>query len=190
MAGVRRLTRVLLFGIAAVVIVAAGFFALSQTLSVYAANEQPPLNCLSCHNKVLKGHDKLGSGSEACWACHVSTQMKTLHLAGGETQFPRSDSPRLCGQCHQKRYEAWKEGIHGVLPLQEGDTEIRSTEKAKCVSCHNPHQPQVVFSDITRPHPEPTPAPPTPPTDLLLMLGISLALLGVIVVVIIKGEVL
>ncbi len=133
-----------------------------------------PLDCISHHTKVLKGHDKLGEGSEACWACHLSTQMTTLHLAGGETQFPLSDFPRLCAQCHQKRYEAWVEGTHGVPAWKEGEPEIRSTEKARCTSCHNPHQPQIALLDITKPHPPPAPSPPPLPTELLIILGISL----------------
>ncbi len=145
-----------------------------------------PLDCLSHHTKTLKSHDKLGPGSEACWACHLSTQMTTLHLAGGETQFPLSDFPRLCAQCHQKRYKAWSEGTHGVPAWKEGSSEIRGTEKARCTTCHDPHQPQVVLLNITEPHPPPEPSPSPLPTELLIMLGVSLLIiiiaLGVAVV--------
>ncbi len=148
-----------------------------------------PLDCLSHHEKVLKGHDKLGSGSEACWACHLSTKMTTLHLAGGETQFPLSDFPQLCAQCHQKRYEAWNEGTHGVPAWKEGSLAIRGTEKARCTSCHDPHQPQIVFSGITKPHPPPQPSPSPPSVELLVMLGIPLLLIiAVVVAMVTKGE--
>jgi mono/diheme cytochrome c family protein len=148
-----------------------------------------PLDCLSHHDKVLKGHDKLGSGSEACWACHYNTKMTTLHLAGGETQFPLSDFPRLCAQCHQKRYEAWNEGTHGVPAWKEGNLAIRSTEKARCTSCHDPHQPQLVFLNLTKPHPPPQPSPSPPSNVLLVLLGTSLLLVAAIVVAVVtKGE--
>ncbi|MBI2829625.1 MAG: c-type cytochrome [Chloroflexi bacterium] len=146
-----------------------------------------PLNCVSCHQQRLIGHDKLGTGSEACWSCHMSTQMTTLHLAGGATQFPLEDFPRLCGQCHQKRYEAWQQGTHGVAAFKEGDTETRGTEKAKCISCHNPHRPQVVLSNITKPHPEPAPEPPPPPVQLMGMLGISLFVVVALGVAAVRG---
>ncbi|MBI4295762.1 MAG: c-type cytochrome, partial [Chloroflexi bacterium] len=133
-----------------------------------------PLNCVSCHEQRLIGHDKLGTGSEACWSCHMNTQMTALHLAGGATQFPLEDFPRLCGQCHQQRYQAWLLGTHGVAAFKEGDTETRGNEKARCISCHNPHRPQVVLSNITKPHPAPAPAPPPPPAQFLGMLGVSL----------------
>lgn len=157
--------------------------------AVLPSESDIPLDCLSHHDQVLKGHDKLGEGSEACWSCHLSTQMTTLHLASGKTEFPLSDSPRLCAQCHQKRYEAWNEGTHGVSAWKEGSPEIRGSEKAKCTGCHDPHRPQVTLLNITKPHPAPAPPPPAPPVNLLLILGISLLLIIVLgVVVARKGE--
>ncbi len=148
-----------------------------------------PLDCLSHHTQVLKGHDKLGEGSEAYWACHLSTQMTTLHLAGGETEFSLSDSPRLCAQCQQKRSEAWHEGTHGVSAWKEGSPEVRGSEKEKCTSCHNPHRPQVTLLNITKPHPAPAPPPPPPPVNLLMILGISLvSVIALGVAVVRKGE--
>ncbi len=111
---------------AGLVVVLVIFLLWVLTTAVMAQGESPPsesdipLDCLSHHVQVLKGHDKLGEGNEACWSCHLSTQMTTLHLAGGET-LPLSDFPRLCAQCHQKRYEAWNEGTHGVPAWKEGD---------------------------------------------------------------------
>ncbi len=133
-----------------------------------------PLDCLGCHRRVLKGHDKLGSGTEACWTCHYNTEMTTLHLASGETQFPLSDSAQLCAQCHQERYGAWNEGIHGVPAWKGGEFEVTAAGRVKCVNCHEPHQPQVVLLNITKPHPLPEPPPPPPPTELLIIVGISL----------------
>ena len=115
--------------------------------------------------------------------------MTTLHLAGGETLFPLSDSPQLCGQCHQKRYEAWDEGEHGVPAWKEGEPGIPGAEKVKCVNCHEPHQPQIALLNITKPHPLPAPSPPPPPVEPLIMLGISLLLIVAVGVAVAKrGE--
>lgn len=147
------------------------------------------LDCLSCHTRVLKGHDKLGEGSEACWACHYNMEMGVLSLAGGETHLPLSDSPQLCGQCHQKRYEAWSEGEHGVPAWKQGEPGISGAEEVKCVNCHEPHQPQVALLNITELHPPSAPSPPPPPVQPLIILGISLLLIitaGVVVAT--RGE--
>ena len=152
-------------------------------------SETGVLNCLSCHARVLKGHDKLGSGSEACRACHSSTQMGVLHLAGSETLLPLSESPKLCAQCHQSRYKEWTQGTHGMPSWEEGIVEIHGIQKVGCISCHNPHQPQVVLLGITKPPPAPAHLPPPPPVELLLMLGIALLLtIGIGVVVATRGE--
>lgn len=157
-----------------IVIVVIGFLMASQKPTVNAATEsEAPLDCLSCHTKTLKGHDKLGSGNKACWTCHDKTEMTTLHLAGGETRFPLSDFPRLCAQCHQERYEAWIEGTHGVA-WQERQPTIPGTDRVKCNYCHDPHQPQIAFLNITKPHPPPTSSPPSLPVDPLIIGGISL----------------
>jgi len=162
---------------------------ISKPSTLPAPDSRPPLDCVSCHAKILRGHDKLGEGSEACWTCHYNTEMTTLHLAGGATQFPLSDSSRLCAQCHQKRYEAWQKGIHGVPAWKEGEPGIPGAEKVKCVNCHEPHQPQIALLNITKPHPLPAPSPPPPPSGLLIMLGISLLLIIVVGVAVVKrGE--
>jgi hypothetical protein len=148
---------------------------------------ETPLDCLNCHTRVLRGHDKLGTGSEACWACHYSTEMTTLHLAGGATQFPLSEFPRLCAQCHQERYEAWEEGIHGVPTWTEAELAEPDAEKAKCINCHEPHQPQIALLNITQPHPLPEPAPPSLPTEPLIVLGISLFIVIVGGIVLVRG---
>ena len=184
----RPLVRV--WAISVMVILVTGILTLLSISTADAADESsPPLDCLSCHTKTLEGHDKLGTGSEACWACHLSTKMTTLHLAGGETQFPLSDFPRLCAQCHQKRFEAWSEGTHGVSAWKEGSPEVRGNEKEKCISCHNPHQPQIVLSNITKPHPPPAPPPPPPAIDPLIIVGTTLVIMTVAVIVVMRrGE--
>ncbi len=151
-------------------------------------SETDVLNCLSCHARVLKGHDKLGSGSEACQACHSNTQMGTLHLAGSETLLPFSDSPKLCAQCHQSRYKEWTKGTHGMPSWEEGIVEIHGVRQITCISCHNPHQPQVVLLGITKPHPSPALPPPPPPVQPLIMLGIALLITIGIGVAVTRGE--
>ncbi|MBI4283968.1 MAG: hypothetical protein HY663_05820 [Chloroflexi bacterium] len=141
-----------------------------------------PLDCLSCHARILEGHDKLGEGSKACWACHYNREMGgihlgMLHLAGGETRFSLSDYPQLCAQCHQERYADWLEGTHGMPSGEVGAVEVHGVQRVGCISCHDPHQPQIALLNITKPHPEPVPAPPPPPTQLLIMLGISLSVI-------------
>ncbi|MDP3879726.1 MAG: hypothetical protein Q8Q07_05405 [Dehalococcoidales bacterium] len=139
-----------------------------------AATKEGALDCLSCHVRVLKGHDKLGEGSEACWSCHYSKKMEVLHLASGETKLPLSDYPQLCAQCHRKRYEEWVAGTHGVPAWGEETLEAHGVEQVRCAGCHNPHQPQLALLNITKPHPASAPDPPSPPGELLAIVGISL----------------
>ncbi len=165
---------------------------LSRIINLYprpVAKEGEPLDCLSCHIRVLKAHDKLGVGSEACRACHSDTQMGKLHLAGGGTLLPLAEYPRLCAQCHQQRYEDWTNGIHGMPSWLEGTVEVHgiTTERVGCISCHDPHQPQITLLNITKPHPAPVPPSPAPPTQLLAILGISLAALATIALLIRRG---
>ena len=165
-------------------------------MDISAISKLPPapvssaqLDCLSCHVRILEGHDKLGSGSEACWACHDNRTMGVLHLANEETRFPLADFSRLCAQCHQKRYQAWSDGTHGAPAWNDGTVEIHGTQRVGCIGCHDPHQPQMVFTNITKPHPLPAPSPPPPSTELLIILGISLlVIIGIGVAVLRKGE--
>ncbi len=154
-----------------------------------AAGEEGPLECSDCHVRALKGHDKLGSGSEACWACHSNIIMGELHLAEGQKKLSLADYPQLCAQCHQRRYEDWTEGTHGAPAWKEGVVEIHGAGKVGCIGCHDPHQPQIVLSGITKTHPAPRPPSPPPPLTLLAVVGISfLLVIAVGVVVLKKGE--
>ena len=156
-----------------------------------------PLDCLSCHARVLEGHDKLGSGSKACWACHYNMEMGVLHLrlslklpiaVGGE-RLKLSDYPRLCAQCHQTRYEEWVAGTHGIPAWEVGAVDVHGARRVGCSGCHDPHQPRVSFSDITIPHPPAQPpAAPNSPT-LFALFGIALLLaIGAGVAIVKKGE--
>ncbi|MFC1988362.1 hypothetical protein ACFLVJ_00800 [Chloroflexota bacterium] len=159
-----------------------------KTLPPLEPSADSKLDCLNCHVRVLRGHDKLGSGSEACWSCHVSTHMNMLHLAGGETLL-LTDAVRLCAQCHQDRHEAWTQGTHGVPAWTEGEAALLGVKEVTCVNCHEPHQPQLALLNITKSPPMPTPSPPSPQIDLLLIAGIILLVTtGTGVVILMRGE--
>ncbi len=114
--------------------------------------------------------------------------MGVLHLATEEDQLPLSDYPQLCAQCHQKRYADWLEGTHGMPAWEMGVVEVHGVQRVGCISCHDPHQPQVALLNITKPYPEPVPGPPAPPTQFLMILGISLlVIIGLGVVLIRQG---
>ena len=148
--------------------------ALVTTASAADPESNQPLDCTSCHQKTLEYHDKLGSDNNACWTCHDSTDMTQLRVANG-TRLSPADSNQLCGQCHQARYNAWQEGTHGFP-----DT----VASGKCADCHDPHQPQMSFTGITKSHPEPAPPAPSPPFDLVMIIVIALAFmtgLGIVI---------
>ncbi len=149
---------------------------MGNTSVVHAdSDDSQPLDCLSCHPRDLEYHDVLGTGNNACWSCHDETDMSSLKLANGTLVHP-DDSNELCGQCHQARYEAWREGTHGFPGvIAEGN----------CIACHNPHEPQVSLQGKTKQHPEPAPSPPDPPFDFVMIASVSAAFmtgLGIIVV--------
>jgi hypothetical protein len=146
---------------------AVGVMLFATATAVKAEGETATLDCLSCHPKTLQFHDQLGSGNEACWTCHSSTNMFMLRLVNG-TAIPLAESPQLCGQCHQVRYTAWNEGTHGIPG---------TVASGKCTDCHNPHAPQMNFVGITKPHPDPTPPPPAVPFDLVMIVAVSLGFL-------------
>ncbi len=132
---------VLVRRVAGFVLIAVGVAALVAALPVEtvkaaspdtSANSSIMDDCLSCHiAKVpdpaieqiepLSLHDQLGSGNKACTVCHSmdDKHLGSLVLRDG-TQIPFSDAPKLCGQCHQKRYDQWLQGIHGVPHWSEG----------------------------------------------------------------------
>ncbi|MFC2038399.1 cytochrome c3 family protein [Chloroflexota bacterium] len=145
-------------------------FALFNQATVVKADSDPEQfsECLTCHQQTLEYHDKLGSGNEACQVCHDPADMSKLKLVTG-TQLTLDESSQLCGQCHQKRYSAWQEGTHGFAG---------TVAAAKCVTCHDPHKPQIVLLGITKPHPGPIPDAPEVPVDLLIIGAISIAFLA------------
>jgi hypothetical protein len=145
---------------------------ISQPHVALGADNQP-LDCAACHKVELNFHDKLGAGNQACYVCHDATDFsaktKNVRLVDG-TIIPRSESSQLCGQCHQARYDAWKEGTHGIPG---------TVAAVPCVACHNPHKPQVTFQNITKPPVPPVHSAPPIPTDWLMILIITVVVLVV-----------
>ncbi len=135
MVGYLRLLRVMLralvparrvVGPTLIVIGVAALVAVSSAGTARAAPPDIMDDCEACHlppiplfgverPTPLKGHDKLGDGDNACAACHDNDNkhLRMLSSAGGK-MISFSESPKLCGQCHQKRYDQWVLGIHGV----------------------------------------------------------------------------
>ena len=156
------------------ILIASYLLAVTATPAAADDESNQKLDCISCHPRTLTYHDKLGSGNQACWICHDSTDMMSLRLVNG-TVLPQSESSQVCGQCHEKRYDAWQEGTHGVPG---------TTAAGKCSDCHDPHQPQIALLGITKPHPEPAPGAPEPSLDLVMIVIItlvSLTGLGIVV---------
>jgi hypothetical protein len=153
-------------------------FLLVAAVTTVTANTEPnqSLGCLSCHQKTLEFHNQLGSGNKACWSCHDSSDMTSLRLTDG-TRLSQAESSQLCGQCHQARYKAWQEGTHGF----PGTIAI-----GKCTDCHDPHQPQMAFLDITKPHPAAAPPAPSVPLNLVMMVAISLVLVTVLTIIMVQ----
>jgi len=145
------------------------------------------LACDTCHSVELQSHSALGTGNKACHACHANPNMNALQLAGG-TEVALANSVPLCAECHQARYSAWVSGTHGFPGFEAGKPVGASEPQTNCTTCHNPHQPRMVLTNITKPHPEPAPAPPAPPKDALMILGISLAVVGGALVVTLAGK--
>lgn len=145
-------------------------------VSRYKVNDDAqPLDCLSCHNIQLSFHDQLGQGNFGCWSCHVSTDstMSELKLAD-DTQITFENSAQLCGQCHQKRYLAWQKGTHGIPG---------TIAAVPCTTCHNPHQPQMAFQDITKPPLPPLESTVKLPKDAVIITGTSIVfLLGIAII--------
>lgn len=106
--------------------------------------------------------------------------MSMLRLTDG-SPLSLADSPQLCGQCHQERYDAWKQGTHGIPG---------TVAAVKCASCHDPHQPQIALLNITKPPPEVQLSSSPPSVELLRIFGIALLLLiaAGVVVVATRGE--
>jgi hypothetical protein len=125
------------------------------------------LDCTVCHNVTLQKHNILGEKSAACLTCHGDIHDLRLKLVNGTT-YALNDPVALCGECHNDRLQAWKQGTHGS-----------PTEKyAPCTECHNPHNPIVAGISMVASIPLREPSPPAPIEDILRIVLIVVILLA------------
>jgi hypothetical protein len=131
------------FVIAPIVLLVFTQIASAQTLDITESYNWP---CDDCHpheevgKKIahkkeaeLVAHDKLAEDRrEACRVCHLGDENPAiLKLADGTQLSIETEVPRLCYQCHQRKYKDWKDGIHGKPP------------KCTTIGCHSPHAPRI-----------------------------------------------
>ena len=170
-----------------VVIVLIGLFAAvglisSGSVAKASPNEEAQLACDTCHTVRLGAHAALGAEeNRACHSCHANPNMSALQLSSG-VELALANSAPLCQQCHQQRYQEWVDGTHGFPGYEAGMLSGDPSTSTNCTTCHNPHEPRIILSNITLPHPDPVPAPPSPPKDPLIILGISVGILGIALV--------
>ncbi len=107
--------------------------------------------CSTCHDQVP---DKLtDSQQDAHWniqlnhadaqvmncaSCHdLNKPDELVSLTGIEINFDHSY--KVCAQCHSSQAKDWLGGAHGKRALGW----VKPRTIYNCVSCHNPHQPQI-----------------------------------------------
>jgi hypothetical protein len=117
-------------------------------------------------------------GSLKCHACHENPNFEVLRLADG-TRLSLDDSAPLCAQCHVSRFEAWTSGTHGFPGFVAGSPAGNPPGSTSCTSCHDPHKPRIVLTDIAKPHPGPVAPPPAIPQDFIIIAGITLGVIGI-----------
>jgi cytochrome b subunit of formate dehydrogenase len=86
------------------------------------------VNCATCHadeaaNMAKSIHSALGSGSDACLACHGPAHY---------TKTAAALVPALCSQCHSDEVKGFLSGVHGQA-AKRGDPQAPT-----CLSCHGP----------------------------------------------------
>lgn len=105
--------------------------------------------CTDCHDDASEVNPKrrvleddhedleLAHGDLWCLSCHSAAERDRLELADARpVEF--AESWRLCTQCHGRRLEEWRAGVHGKRTgYWWGPKEVRT-----CVQCHDPHQPR------------------------------------------------
>ena len=124
--------------------------------------------CSDCHeDEILNPTERileddhedleLRHGKLWCMHCHDLDQRDLLHLAD-QTPVEFDDSWQLCTQCHAKKLQDWRAGVHGKRTGHwSGPKEYRT-----CVVCHDPHSPR--FKPM---RPEPPPRRPEAIAGLL-----------------------
>ncbi|MCP4152273.1 MAG: hypothetical protein GY757_31335 [bacterium] len=97
---------------------------------------------VSEHQQLRYDHIK---GEKWCFFCHFEEPAKRnrIHLPEkNEIYRGPQDMIKLCSQCHGKKLQEWKTGLHGKVTgswLTYGDVK---TERKTCEQCHSPHHPR------------------------------------------------
>ena len=125
---------------------------------------KPIPNDFDGHDIVLEGHDVLGPENEACAVCHREPyeDPTILNIVASGTVDITGDVALVCYQCHQEKYRAWQNGIHG-----------KHQESCSAAGCHDPHTPGYIYAEPLPPFvgtgfqfkilPETEPFTPLPP---------------------------
>lgn len=94
------------------------------------------------HEIKLVGHDVLGAGEAACFACHdlPSKNPGMLKTVDGTFVEVTGDVSLVCYRCHSAKYKEFKAGTHGK-------------HKPQCTSagCHDPHTPRWIYAPAQAP---------------------------------------
>jgi hypothetical protein len=139
----------------------------------------PDSSCESCHDEPIEGHMEWRVGPQGCLTCHHETYMTKLHLGNG-TIISVSEASVLCGQCHEKIYNEWKQSLHGSVH-----------EDKSCIACHIPWEPYVTWNETLPgiPFTAPTTANQvlmsfvsSPPLPVYMFLGTLMILIGAVFV--------
>jgi len=92
------------------------------------------LACPECHEEVAALKSPSKHAEVACEACHGPSMSHVSDPAQNKPELPRARD--RCGLCHY--YEASRPaGFPQVDPARHG-------ARAECVTCHNPHSPEMV----------------------------------------------
>lgn len=94
------------------------------------------------HDIVLQGHDKLGSGSDACVVCHDEPTKNpgVLKAIGGGTVQVDGNTSLVCAKCHSAKFAEFKAGTHG-----------KHYPTCTYAGCHDPHTPGLIYASKTMP---------------------------------------
>lgn len=111
--------------------------------------------CATCHFRVEAKPDnaeataipgfhagvKLKHGGQACRTCHQVKGFDAFALASGKP-VAYLDVINLCGQCHARRVDEYRRGIHGGMNGY-WDLGRGPRDRNLCIDCHNAHAPTI-----------------------------------------------
>ncbi len=130
------------------------------------------LDCNTCHNVSLSKHNVLGVNASSCLSCHGEIHGLRLRLING-TVYPLDEPVPLCAECHNERFQWWRQGTHGAL----------REAFSPCTDCHNPHDPIVAgFDTLDFLPPRETGPSPSIPQVLSIALIVEALIFAIIIV--------